>query len=59
MMAINSGIVGLNAERDAAGNHVAHAAQQLESEMPFALRFEVPDGVFKRGLGHAIAAHQA
>ena len=23
----------------------------------FALRFEVPDGVFERGLGHGVAAH--
>ncbi len=38
---------------------VAHAAEQLRKRDAFALRLEIPDSVFKRGLGHAVAAHQS
>ncbi len=50
---------GLNAKGDAAGNAFANAAEQLGKRDAFALRFKIPDGVFKRGLGHGIAAHGA
>ena len=48
---------GLNADGNAADNGFAHAAQQLGKRDAFTLRLQVPHGVFKRGLGHLVAAH--
>ena len=47
----------LNAQRDAAGNGFAHAAEKLGERDAFALRLEVPNGIFKRSLGHLVATH--
>ena len=47
----------LDAQGDAAGDGVAHSAQQPGKRHALSLRLEVPDRVFQRGLGHGIAAN--
>ncbi len=47
----------LNADRDAAGNDLAGTAEKFGQGDALNLGLEVPDRVFERGLGHAVAAH--
>ena len=49
----------LDAERYAAGNRLAHAADEARERDAFALRFEIPYGVLKGRLGHWVTAHGA
>ena len=47
---------GLDADGDAAGDDVAGAAEKFGERDSLLLRVEIPDCVFERGLGHAVAA---
>ncbi len=46
----------MDADRHAADNDVADPAEKLGEGHSFSLRLQVPDGIFKSGLGHGIAA---
>jgi len=50
---------GLDADGDAAGDDLAGAPEEAGKGDALHLGFEVPDGIFERGLGHAMAANLA